>query len=84
MSVASAPDGTGKPRQRSGARSRSLARAKSPLAKPIKRADTIWIEPRFEADIAYTEITDDGMVRHPSFKGLHEEFQAMNRRRLER
>ena len=40
-----------------------------PLAKPIKRADTTWVEPRFEADIAYTEITGEGMLRHPSFKG---------------
>ena len=28
-----------------------LARTKSALAKPIKRADTIWIEPRFDAEI---------------------------------
>jgi ATP-dependent DNA ligase len=29
-----------------------------------------WVEPRFDAEIAYAEITDDGMVRHPSFKRL--------------
>jgi bifunctional non-homologous end joining protein LigD len=66
--------GTGWDRKTAAAIRRTLtplARTKSPLAKPIKRADTIWIEPRFDADIAYTEITDDGMVRHPSFKGLH-------------
>jgi bifunctional non-homologous end joining protein LigD len=66
--------GTGWDRKTAAAIRRTLdplARTKSALAKPIKRADTIWIEPRFDADIAYTEITDDGMVRHPSFKGLH-------------
>jgi ATP-dependent DNA ligase len=47
-----------------------LARATCPLAKRIKRADTTWVEPRFEAEITYAEITDDGMVRHPSFKRL--------------
>jgi bifunctional non-homologous end joining protein LigD len=47
-----------------------LARSTCPLAKPINRADTIWIEPGYQADVAYTEITSDGMVRHPSFKGL--------------
>jgi hypothetical protein len=44
-----------------------------PLAKPIKRADTTWVEPRFEADIAYTEITGEGMLRH---KGLVEVGEA--------
>jgi bifunctional non-homologous end joining protein LigD len=27
-------------------------------------------EPRFDAEIAYADVTDDGMVRHPSFKRL--------------
>jgi ATP-dependent DNA ligase len=42
----------------------------SSLAKPLRKADTTWVEPRFDAEIAYAEITDDGMVRHPSFKAL--------------
>ena len=47
-----------------------LARQTSPLTKALKKADTTWVEPRFDAEIAYAEITDDGMVRHPSFKQL--------------
>ena len=47
-----------------------LHRKTPPLAKPLKRPDTIWVEPQVEADIAFTEITDDGMLRHASFKGL--------------
>jgi bifunctional non-homologous end joining protein LigD len=47
-----------------------LAQATAPLAKPLKKADTTWVEPRLDAEIAYAEITDDGMVRHPSFKRL--------------
>jgi bifunctional non-homologous end joining protein LigD len=47
-----------------------LARSTAPLAKPLRKADTTWIEPRFEAEIAYGEITDDGMARHPVFKAL--------------
>jgi bifunctional non-homologous end joining protein LigD len=47
-----------------------LSRPTAPLAKPLKKADTTWVEPRFDAEIAYAEITDDGMVRHPSFKRL--------------
>jgi bifunctional non-homologous end joining protein LigD len=48
-----------------------LARPRSPLSKPIKKQDTTWIEPRYEVEVAYADFTDDGMVRHPSFKGLH-------------
>jgi bifunctional non-homologous end joining protein LigD len=40
----------------------------APFTKPLKKADTTWVEPRFDAEIAYAEFTDDGMVRHPSFK----------------
>jgi bifunctional non-homologous end joining protein LigD len=47
-----------------------LARSTSPLSKPIKKKDTTWVEPRFDAEITYADVTDDGMVRHPSFKRL--------------
>jgi ATP-dependent DNA ligase len=40
------------------------------LAKPLKKADTKWVKPCFDAEITYAEVTDGGMVRHPSFKGL--------------
>ena len=45
-----------------------LARAASPLSTSLKKKDTRWVEPKFDAEITYAEITDDGMVRHPSFK----------------
>jgi bifunctional non-homologous end joining protein LigD len=48
-----------------------LARPTAPLAKPLKKAGTIWVEPRFDAEITYAEITDDRMVRHPVFRALH-------------
>jgi bifunctional non-homologous end joining protein LigD len=47
-----------------------LARSTPPLPKPLKKADTAWLEPRFDAEITYAEIMGDGMVRHPSFKAL--------------
>jgi bifunctional non-homologous end joining protein LigD len=47
-----------------------LARPTCPLTKVIKRADTIWVDPHYEAEIVYADITTDGMVRHPSFKAL--------------
>jgi bifunctional non-homologous end joining protein LigD len=47
-----------------------IARPTSPLTKPIKKMDTTWIEPHYDAEVMYADITDDGMVRHPSFKRL--------------
>jgi bifunctional non-homologous end joining protein LigD len=35
-----------------------------------------WIEPKLVAEIAYSEFTDDGILRHPSFMGLREDKSA--------
>ncbi len=35
--------------------------------------DVHWIEPELVAEIAFTEWTTDGSVRHPSFQGLRED-----------
>jgi bifunctional non-homologous end joining protein LigD len=32
-----------------------------------------WVEPRLLAEVQFTEITPEGLVRHPSFKGLRED-----------
>jgi len=46
----------------------AFARPTTRLAKPLKKRDTTWVEPCFDAEITYAEFTDDGMVQHPSFK----------------
>jgi bifunctional non-homologous end joining protein LigD len=45
-------------------------RKSSPLDEPIRKLDTRWVEPRYEADVAFSDVTDDGLVRHPRFHGL--------------
>jgi bifunctional non-homologous end joining protein LigD len=40
-------------------------------AKPPRGA--VWVEPDRVAEIEFTEWTSDGMLRHPSYKGLREE-----------
>jgi bifunctional non-homologous end joining protein LigD len=47
-----------------------LIRPKSPLDERIRKPDTRWVEPRFQADVEFAEISDDGRVRHPAFRGL--------------
>jgi bifunctional non-homologous end joining protein LigD len=35
-----------------------------------------WVEPELVAEIAYTEVTPDGHLRHPSFIGLRQDKKA--------
>jgi bifunctional non-homologous end joining protein LigD len=37
------------------------------------KAEVIWVKPKLVAEISYREMTKDGAVRHPSFKGLRED-----------
>jgi bifunctional non-homologous end joining protein LigD len=42
----------------------------SKLTKPIREPKATWVEPAFLAEVEYRDITADGMLRAPSFKGL--------------
>ncbi|HEX2674973.1 MAG TPA: DNA ligase D, partial [Polyangiaceae bacterium] len=35
-----------------------------------------WVKPKLVAEVAYTAITHDGLLRHPTFKGLREDKPA--------
>lgn len=48
-----------------------LASGKPPIA--LKRKGVIWTKPLLAAEIAYRAWTNDGMLRHASFKGLRED-----------
>jgi len=41
--------------------------------KGWKASDTRWVKPRLVAQVQFTEWTDDGILRHPSFQGLRED-----------
>ncbi len=55
-----------------------LERTKSPFEEvpAVERKDAVWLEPKLVAQIAFTERTRDGRLRHPSFKGLREDKPA--------
>lgn len=40
--------------------------------------DAVWVRPRLLAEVAFTEWTDDGRLRHPSFQGLREDKAAQD------
>jgi bifunctional non-homologous end joining protein LigD len=58
-------------------RLRPLRRERSPfVAGDPPARDTTWVEPELVAQIAFTEWTRDGRLRHPTFLGLREDKPA--------
>jgi bifunctional non-homologous end joining protein LigD len=50
---------------------KKIIRKTSPLDAPIKETpDITWVDPVLICNIKFTEITDEGSVRHPVFQGL--------------
>ncbi|MFG1701896.1 non-homologous end-joining DNA ligase [Nonomuraea sp. M3C6] len=50
-----------------------LERPDPPFDVPVPREharDTRWVEPRVVGEVQYAEVTGDGMLRHPSWRGL--------------
>jgi bifunctional non-homologous end joining protein LigD len=50
-----------------------LERADPPFAEPVPREharDAHWVEPRVVGEVQYAEVTGDGRLRHPSWRGL--------------
>jgi bifunctional non-homologous end joining protein LigD len=40
------------------------------------KADVTWVKPEMVCEISYREMTKDGSIRHPSFRGLREDKNA--------
>jgi bifunctional non-homologous end joining protein LigD len=54
-----------------------LAVDKAPVEVPrADRKGAHWIKPSVVAEIAFSEFTDDGILRHPSFMGLRQDKPA--------
>ncbi|MGP3955068.1 non-homologous end-joining DNA ligase [Nonomuraea sp. 3N208] len=50
-----------------------LERPGPPFDQPVPREharDARWVEPRVVGEVQYAEVTGDGMLRHPSWRGL--------------
>ena len=44
------------------------------LSKKVKKPKAQWVKPKVLADVEYRAITEEGKLRHPSFKGLREDL----------
>jgi bifunctional non-homologous end joining protein LigD len=53
-----------------------LIRKKSPLSVPVKKPKATWVEPKVDAEIEYSAVTDDGLLRAAVFKGLRDDLGA--------
>ena len=53
-----------------------LIRRTSPLSVPVKKPKATWVEPQIDAEIEYSAITDDGLLRAAVFKGLRDDLSA--------
>jgi bifunctional non-homologous end joining protein LigD len=54
-------------------RFRPLTRRTSPFADRVPGRQATWLEPELVAQIAFTEWTHDGKLRHPVFLGLRDD-----------
>lgn len=51
----------------------ALRRESSPFTGAVREARARWVEPELVAQVAFTEWTRDGMLRHPRYLGLRED-----------
>jgi bifunctional non-homologous end joining protein LigD len=51
----------------------SLVRSTPPFQDPPRERGVTWVEPKLVAQIAFTEMTRDGRLRHPAFLGLRDD-----------
>jgi len=47
-----------------------LSAAQRPFADPVRERTAHWVRPELVAQVAFTEWTRDGMLRHPRYLGL--------------
>jgi bifunctional non-homologous end joining protein LigD len=51
-------------------------RKDSPLSEPVKKPKATWVEPVIEAEVAYSTVTEHGLLREAVFKGLREDREV--------
>ncbi|MBC3984416.1 ATP-dependent DNA ligase [Streptomyces sp. AC536] len=59
--------------RRLSARLGELASGTSPFTDAVRERRAHWVRPELVAEVAFTEWTRDGMLRHPRFLGLRED-----------
>lgn len=55
---------------------KGLSRPTSPFSMPVAEKAAHWVEPRLVAEVAFSNWTIEGKLRHPSFLGLRDDKSA--------
>jgi bifunctional non-homologous end joining protein LigD len=58
--------------------------ATAPVVETVKEKKAHWVPPELVAEISFTEWTNDGRLRHPSFQGLRPDKKPEEVRREDR
>jgi bifunctional non-homologous end joining protein LigD len=53
-----------------------LIRKTSPLSVPVKKPKATWVEPEVDAEVEFGALTDDGLLREATFKGLRDDLDV--------
>jgi bifunctional non-homologous end joining protein LigD len=48
----------------------------SPLSEPVKKPKATWVEPVMEAEVAYSTLTENNLLREAVFKGVRQDQQS--------
>lgn len=51
-----------------------LVQKRSPLTEKISKPKARWVKPKLLAEVEYRTLTEEGLMRHPSFKGLRDDL----------
>jgi bifunctional non-homologous end joining protein LigD len=51
-------------------------RRDSPLSEPVTKPKATWVEPVIEAEIAYSTLTENKLLREAVFKGVREDLES--------
>ena len=54
----------------------ALKKPESPFEKPPREKGVTWLQPKLVCEVAYTEKTNEGILRQASFMGLREDISA--------
>jgi len=52
-----------------------FAQPKSAVSHPLRRPKAVWLLPQLQAEVAYSNVTADGMLRHGVLKGLRHDLK---------
>jgi bifunctional non-homologous end joining protein LigD len=56
-------------------------RKDSPLSVPVRKPKATWVDPVIDAEIEYSTVTADGLLREAVFKGLREDREEIQQTR---